>query len=167
MQRIAAAIGVAACLAANLAIAATASEAFEAFGLVGAWSPDCGGPIRVIYATQPGGAATVRVVIEQKEVAASDIQSIIQLEAAQIKWTSIMRQWSLPDQSHRPWMPEAGEVWETAIEKLGSKIRPVQSIRQDGQKILVKDGFIYDADESLTGGWRNTRKATIPLEKCR
>ena len=167
MRRLAVAVGVAACLAAGLAAAQSASEAFEAFGLVGTWSPDCSGPIRVIYATQPDGLATARVMIKQTEIAASDIQSVVQLEAAQIKWTSIMRVWSLPDQPHRPWMPEAGEIWETVIEKLGSKIRPLQSIRQDGQKILVKDGLIYDSDESVIGGWRNTQKATVPLERCR
>jgi hypothetical protein len=166
MRRIAAAIGVAACLAANLATAETVSEAFSAFGLVGAWSPDCTGPIRVIYATQPDGAASVSVVIERREIAASDIQSIVRLGVAQIKWISIMRKWSLPDQPQQPWMPESGEIWETVIEKLGPKIRPLQSIRQDGQKILVKDGFIYDPDKSATGGWRNTQKATIALERC-
>ena len=170
--RLAAAIGVAACLAANLATAENASEAatpsqvIEAFGLVGTWSPDCAGPIRVIYATQPGGAATASVVIRQTEIAASEIREIVELGPARIKWTSIMKAWSLPDQPHQSWMPEPGEIWETVIEKLGPKIRPIQSIRQDGRKILVKDGFIYDANESVPGGWRNTLKATIPLERC-
>ena len=172
MRGLAAAIGVAACVAASSATAESAAEAptpshaIEAFGLAGVWSPDCAGPIRVIYATEPSGVATVRVMSKQTEIAASEIQQIVHLDAAQIRWISIMRQWSLPDQPHRPWMPEAGEIWETVIEKLGSKIRPLQSIRRDGQKILVKDGFIYDSDESMTGGWRNTQKATISLERC-
>jgi hypothetical protein len=66
-------------------------------------------------------------------------------------------------------MPEPGEVWETVIEMVGDKIRPIQSQRKDGQKISVKDGFIYAGENGKQLGsirWRNTGDATRPLGRC-
>jgi hypothetical protein len=169
MRRLAAAIGVAAFLAAKLAAAETASEAIEAFGLVGSWSPDCAGPFRTIYAISPGGGATVRLTTRGQEYATSEIQETQRLGGSQIKWHSIIKTWTLADRPYESWMPQPGEVWETVIEKAGDKIRPIQSQSQDGRKISVKDGFIYTGEDDKDQGsmqWRNTGEATLPLERC-
>jgi hypothetical protein len=160
---------VAALVAAPPARAQTAAELLQAFGLVGTWSPDCAGPVRVIYTVSPGGSPTVQVLLRGDEIAASEIREAAPLGPDRIKWTSVMKAWSLPDEPHRRWMPEPGETWETIMEKTGKTIRPIQSMRQDGEKILVKDGFIYDADDPPGGGaiiWHNSEKATVPLHQC-
>jgi hypothetical protein len=172
-------IGVAVCLAANPATAETASDAIEAFGLVGVWSPDCAGPFRTIYSISPGGPPTVRLTVRGEEYATSEIQETqrsagsqitgSQITGSQIKWRSIIKTWTLTDRPHEGWMPEPGEIWETVIEKTGDKIRPIQSHRGDGQKISVKDGFIYTKEDGKDLGsmqWRNTGEATLPLERC-
>jgi hypothetical protein len=162
-------IGVAACLAVGPAAAESASEAIEAFGLVGMWSPDCTGPYRTIYAISPGGAPTVRLTLRGQEYAASEIQETQRSAGSQIRWRSIIKTWTLADRPHESWMPAPGEIWETVIEKAGDKIRPIQSQRKDGQKISVKDGFLYTSEDGKGPGsmqWRNTGEATLPLERC-
>src|SRR5437899_10876510 len=148
-------------LAPALAHAETAAAALQAFGLIGTWSPDCSGPFRTIYATSASTAATVRLTLHGREYASSEISEILDLSGDRIKWTSIIRTWSLPDQPDERWMPEPGEVWETGLAKLGGKIRPVHSQRRDGGKISVKDGFIYSGEAAKPGGavvWQSTGK---------
>jgi hypothetical protein len=147
----------------------TAAAAFQAFGLIGTWSPDCSGPFRTIYAAPAGGSPTVRVIQHGQEIASSEIREILDRSGDRIKWTSVIKTWSLPDRPEERWMPQPGEVWETGLAKFGAKIRPVHSQRQDGGKISVKDGFIYTGEAPQGGGavvWQNTGQATVPLEKC-
>jgi hypothetical protein len=165
------AAAVAACLilAPAAASAETTAAAMQAFGLTGTWSTNCAGAFRVVYEVPAGGAPTVRVIEEGREIAASEIREILDRTDDQISWTSVITAWSLADQPDERWMPAPGEIWETGLAKLGGKIRPMHSQRQDGGKIAVKDGFIYTAEEPKPGGavaWRNTGKATLPLQRC-
>ena len=169
MARLAAAVILALSLAATSAVAESASEAVRAFGLVGTWSPDCAGAFRTIYAAPAGAAPSVRVTMGGEEIASSEIRETERLGPNRLKWSSVIKTWSLTDRPHENWMPEPGEVWETVIEKSGDRIRPMLSQRQDGQKISVKDGLIYNgaiAPDGHSVVWRNSGKATLPLARC-
>jgi len=167
--RLAAAVVLAVTLASLPAVAQTASEAVRAFGLVGTWSPECGGEYRTVYAAPAGAAPSVRLIMDGREIASSEIRETERLGETRLKWNSVIKSWSLPDRPHENWMPEPGEIWETVIEKLGDKIRPIESRRQDGEKIQVKGGFIFDGASTGDGRpivWRNTGKETLPLSRC-
>ncbi len=155
------------------AIAQSASQAVRAFGLVGAWSPECAGAFRVIYAAPADANPTVRVVMRDREIAASEIRDIVAVAPSRITWRSVIKVWSLPDRPLEPWMPQPGEIWETTIAKTANGIRPLASQRQDGGKVSVRGGFIYTGEPGNDTGknagvivWRNTGKTTSPLEKC-
>ena len=151
------------------ALAQSPSDAVRAFGLVGSWSPDCAGQFRTIYAAPSGATPTVRLTMDGREIASSEIRETELLGDNRLKWNSVIKTWSLPDRPLEAWMPQPGEIWETVIEKLDDKIRPIESRRQDGQKVQVKGGFIYDGASAGDGGsivWRNTGKETVLLSRC-
>jgi len=175
MRRLAAAFGLVFCLAAATAAAQatasaeTATEALTAFGILGTWSPDCGGPIRVTYAARSGAGPISSAVIDGAEQAVAEIKEAARVGADQIHWTSVYKKYSPLDVAKQAWMPEPGEVWETLLVKLGDKIRSLQSQRLDGQKVLVRDGFYYAADDSVPGRpilWRRTDQATPLFGRC-
>jgi hypothetical protein len=149
--------------------APTPAQAVKSFGLVGTWSPDCAGELRVIYAAPAGAAPTVRVIVHGSEVASSEIQAITALSPTRISWRSMIKTWSTPDSQLESWMPQPGEIWVTTLAKTDNKIRPLASQRQDGQKVSVRGGFIYSGEpvrNTTTLVWRSTGKATVPLERC-
>jgi len=169
MHRLMAALAVALWLAAPAAAADIAAQAIEAFGLAGTWSPDCAGPIRVTYAVRPGSVPTATAVIDGTEQAITEIEDAVLLGPNQIKWTAIYRKWSPLDLPRQAWMPDPGETWETILEKVDGKIRSLQSQRQDGQKVLARDGFYYVADEKQAGVplvWRKTDQPTRFFARC-
>ncbi len=148
-------------------MAESAAAALQAFGLVGTWSPDCSGGFRTIYAG--GDPPTVRLTQNGREYASSEIREILARSGDRIRWSSVIKSWFLPEHREDTWMPQPGEIWETGLVKFDGKIRPIDSRRQDGGKIQVKDGFIYTGETPAAGGavvWQNTGRATLPLERC-
>ncbi len=165
----AAVVGIAVVLNAAPAFAESAAQAMQAFGLIGTWSPDCAGPIRLVYAAPPGGAPTFRMFVHGREVVVSEIQQAFPLRPGQIKWISVIKKWSVLT-PRKPWMPQPGETWQTVIVKLGDRIRSLQSQRTDGKKIGAKNGFSYIGDDVKGADlviWRNTGKPTPLYTKCR
>lgn len=176
MRRPAAAFGLLFCLIAaaapaspTAASAESAAEAMTAFGLLGTWSPDCAGPIRVTYAAPPGAGPTSSAVIDGTEQAVAEITEAVRIGTDRIRWTSVYKKYSPLDVAKLAWMPEPGEAWETVLVKSGDKIRSLQSQRLDGAKVLVRDGFYYAADDNVPGRpiiWRRTDQATPPFGRC-
>lgn len=169
MRRLAAAAAVALLLAAAPAVAETAADALQAFGLVGTWSPDCAGPIRVSYSLHPGAPPTSRAVINGTEQAVTEIQDAVRLAPDRLRWTSIYRKYSPLDVARQSWMPEPGETWETELLIEGGKIRSLASQRADGRKVLVRNGFYYAADDAVPGRptvWRKTDQETPYFVRC-
>lgn len=169
MRALAMAAALTAAVGATPASADTAANALSAFGILGTWSPDCAGPIRVTYAAPAGAPATSAAVIDGKEQAVAEIHDPVRIDAVRIRWTSVYRKYSPLDVAKQPWMPQPGEAWETVLEKLGDKIRSMQSQRADGGKVLVRDGFYYTADDTVPNRpivWRRTDQTTPLFGRC-
>lgn len=165
---------VAACLWAALPRAGAAPEdtdaAVRAFGLVGTWSPDCAGPIRHIYALHAGAPPTATAIINGTEQAVTEIYDAASDGPNRLRWIALYRKYLPLDAAVQPWMPVPGERWETILQKVGRGFRAWRSQRLDGGKVLVRDGFDYEAEQSPVGGptiWRKTDAATPPFGPCR
>jgi hypothetical protein len=168
-SRVLVAAVVALLIATRPAAAETTAEALRAFGLLGIWSPDCAGPIRHLYALHPGKPPTATAIIDGTEQAITEIEDATRSGDDRIRWVAHYRKYLPLNVGPQPWMPVPGERWETVLLKVGDKFRSWRSQRLDGAKILVRDGFNYEAEASPVGGpllWRKTDEATPLFARC-
>jgi len=166
--------------------AESASEAIKAFGLVGTWSMTCDRdpvkgcdlsgrvvpvcPARFTFdAPSPGepkreGLFATPAGPPRRIV--TPLTSAVRLTNDKIRLTWVQNG-ILP--GALPAAAQNGEVWEIVYEKQGARLKVLELERQDGQKIVVKDGFQYRP----AGGWKefpttweNTGQVAPLNEKC-
>jgi hypothetical protein len=179
-----------ACLFAGQALGEeSAGEAIRAFGLIGTWSTDCardpfaacdrttgcGG--RTTYEISPSGQPVIKnivgtLVAGQPRTFETRIEKATRVADDKLAITSIQ----LTDSGVTVmWWRQPGEVWETALLKVGDKFRTVSAHREDGKKISAEAGFdvrpppppppskTYD---TLPTSWVRMQQQTPLFEKC-
>ena len=167
------------------ALAETISEALSDFGLIGTWSVDCGRDIttpcsrggcaiRHIFEAPPLGSPTKSILTGPSEFGTQPTKTTVPIEAAaritsdkiRISYT---RAGGIDRADNQPWMPHAGDKWETIYEKLGEKLRTVNDQRSDGKIVMIKEGVFYlpkkHGGEDPTS-WEATGQQVPILERC-
>ena len=156
MTRLLGIVGLAGILVSSSAVAESAKEAMQTFGMVGTWSLNCAtSPFRVVYAFPVSGPPTLTSVFNGQETAISEVQEAVRATEEKIKVTYFIK--STP-QGTPVWGPLTGEIWEAVYEKIGNKFRPLSVKEKVGAKATARDGFYYVNQK--TGG------PTLPFEKC-
>jgi hypothetical protein len=156
MTRLLRIVGLTGILASSSAVAESAKEAMQTFGMIGTWSLNCAtSSFRVVYGFPMSGPPTLTMFLNGQETAISEVQDAVTATEAKIKITYLIK--SAP-QGTPSWGPLTGEIWEAVYEKIGNKFRPLSVTEREGAKATVRDGFYYVNQK--TGG------PTLPFEKC-
>ena len=179
----------------SIAHAESTAEAMKEFGLLGTWSVDCAKDVK--QACDPKDECINRKTytapwfgIPMLEVTASTFKSGVTQEAKmviksatritndKIKVTIVIS--GQPDymeiyRAHETmrtvaqWYPLNGQTWSSVIQKVGEKIRTIDSRREDGKAFQIKDGLGYrhaSSTENSQTEWISTGKSAPFFEKC-
>jgi hypothetical protein len=146
------------------------SGAMSAFGIVGSWSPDCAGSVRLTYSTPFFGTPTITIERDGKQQLVAEVQEAVRVSEEKLKFTVRVEKRATSDVTPMQFkaLPQPGEVWEIVYVKVGNKFRTYSSKERDGDKVLVKNGVQYIAKDDAHGGFsmENSGKLTPLNERC-
>lgn len=141
----------------------TTKQTLEGFGLIGTWSFDCAGKARTTFAAPMFGSPTGISTNGGDETTVAEIRSATMLTQDKLKIITLTTK--VPNGSkNKPSVRQEGEIWQAVYERFGKKARLVDVEREDGKKVIVKGGFLYETPE----GKEPTKTANFALflERC-
>jgi hypothetical protein len=142
----------------------TTKQTLETFGLVGTWSFDCAGKARTTVSVPPFRAPTI-ISTNGGDETKTEADIRLATLVTQDKLKIVIFTTRVPDvNKNDPAARQQGELWVDVYERFGKKLRVIDIEREDGNKIIVKDGFAYQtkAGEKPT----KTLNFMFLLEKC-
>jgi hypothetical protein len=157
------------CLVALLVILAfgnsdATKNTLKEFGLVGTWSFDCAGKGRTRFSVPFFGppAGTVTNGGDETRTEA-EIRSATLVTQDKLKIVTLITR--VPEvNKNNPNARQKGELWKAVYERFGKKLRIMDIEREDGSKIIIKDGFLYQTKVGEKPA--KTLNFMLLLEKC-
>jgi|tagenome__1003787_1003787.scaffolds.fasta_scaffold20140427_1 hypothetical protein len=146
------------------AAAETAKEALKNFGLVGTWSTDCGrdkdkgGYYRLFVAAPMFGAIEYQSIFRRNDgktvKLVFDVESAVRITNDKIQITHKLREPKIDDEVG-PLEGPASQKRRLTIEKLGTKIRPLDNRSLESDDVTIEDGR-----------FKKTGAETVYQERC-
>ncbi len=142
----------------------TAKQNLGTFGLLGDWSFDCASKGRTTF-TAPffGNPTGISTDGNENTYSAAEIKSATRLTDDKLKIVSLITK--VPDANKKnDAARQEGEIWQTVYERIGKKMRVMEIEREDGKKVVVKNGYFYETREGKEP--TKTTNFALFLEKC-